>query len=363
MSCTTQQAYQGVHSLPFSVSQAFSTAAICPLPGHEGDLQVTTATAAAPGFHIGSLSPGLLYLKPQPASLQFIEAIMSGLAAGQHTEVALLNALLLAPWHIHTNQEATAGGHVPSLAVPVTVGVLPVSLFTSSEVVFKQADPRAWLKQQQPVAVQVLPGPSRMSRMQEVVKWLEADIQEVIQVIEHLPDTTSAAAAAADDNASKIMEKDAVVKDPAVPQQPPPQQLGQQATPSKAADNAPASPSRPPPAAKGPQQTAPKSKQRVSSAAGGSPGKPTGNVRGKQQQAEVQRGAAPPVKQPPMADMWKQFPTSKVVQDTQQGQKQQRQTGEKQPTQQQDSAQGQQEETAKPVTKGGQVRKHRKHVL
>lgn len=146
-----------------------------------------------------------------------MQAMMDGLASGDNAESALLNSLLLGPWHLHSSQqdhnsneqlqaapgepsthtassaqrgsEGRAGaGSMPVLQVPVTLGVLPPALFTHSGVVFGASDPTAWLKQQQPVAVHLLPGPSRPAQAQTVLDWLEADIQEVIQMLGHLPE-------------------------------------------------------------------------------------------------------------------------------------------------------------------------------
>lgn len=170
------------------------------------------SSTAHPTFRISALSPALLYLKPQQSALAFVKAMMEGLAGGKHSESDLLNNLLVPPWHIHSSNDngaavsgapseaADSSGHssgqssgspdVPALSVPVTVGVLPPALFTSSKVVFGATDPKAWLKQQQPVAVQLLPGPNRGAQVKTVLDWLEADIQEVIQMLGHVPEGT-----------------------------------------------------------------------------------------------------------------------------------------------------------------------------
>lgn len=135
-------------------------------------------SALSPTFHISGLSPALVYLKPQPSSLQFVARMLEGLAAGQHSEATLMNHLLLPPWHLHlpnnmdaantaaasaataTSVSSSSTGVISEsqptashLLTPVTLGVLPLSLFTSSERVFKESNPQAWLQQQQPVAI------------------------------------------------------------------------------------------------------------------------------------------------------------------------------------------------------------------
>jgi hypothetical protein len=179
--------------------------------GHVVTRQPGGSSTAQDTFHISSISPALLYLKPQQPTLHFVQAMMDGLATGHHAESALLNNLLLPPWHVHISPDAnvipththdvtTSTTHLatsttisgsgvgeasmPSLQMPVTVGVLPPNLFTSSHVVFTAAGgPRAWLKQHQPVAVQLLPAADRAAQVQSVLEWLEADIQEVIQTL------------------------------------------------------------------------------------------------------------------------------------------------------------------------------------